>query len=495
MPRVLGVAGIVVLTAWVGFGAGNPHARLTDADVAWDRGDYPRALIEYLALLDGSPADDVFEAIALQTGELFKTTELTTDGGAPRFSPDGRYLTYEVGRGVTRKTRLASADTPTTTIAELGGYGASFSPDGSQIAYLQQAAVPELQRMEKSAEQADGTERTRLTAELTAASEIAARITIRDVSSGAEREVDTGGRRKSALRLAADDTVLFTGSEGTGVEQIFVIQTGRPPAAVTSGEPAKVLQDVNSNGTAALFTNRAQGRRGAGAGATPRFGVIALPAATATVIAGSAPAFSGDGRMVTYVARADPNIQVLVAPVTSPDKATAVRTGVDRADAPALSADGSRVLFQLMPKDDWELYAARSDGTGEQRLTREIQHDFCPRFLGDGRVLGLIGEARHRRSYIYDAATGRRIRLFHNNTVRTIAPEYAWVANRDGTKVLIVAERDGDTVSPERGVYLTDLTRRITRDELRAQAGGEPRSRSKRCGPGASVCSRRSPPP
>ena len=64
------------------------------------------------------------------------------------------------------------------------------------------------------------------------------------------------------------------------------------------------------------------------------------------MVAGSAPAFSGDGRMVTYVARADPNIQVLVAPVTSPDKATAVRTGVERADAPALSADGSRVPFR-----------------------------------------------------------------------------------------------------------------------------------------------------
>jgi len=235
MPRVLGVAGIVVLTAWVGFGEGNPHARLTEADVAWDRGDYPRALTEYLALLDGSPADDVFEAIALQTGELFKTTELTTDGGAPRFSPDGRYLTYEVGRGVTRKTRLAAADTPTTTIAELAGYGASFSPDGSQIAYLKQTATLELQQLEKSAEQADGTERTRITAELTAAGEIAARITIRDVSGGAEREVDTGDRRKSALRLAADGAVVFTGSEGTGVEQIFVIQAGRPPAAVTSG--------------------------------------------------------------------------------------------------------------------------------------------------------------------------------------------------------------------------------------------------------------------
>ena len=47
--------------------------------------------------------------------------------------------------------------------------------------------------------------------------------------------------------------------------------------------------------------------------------------------------------------------------------------------------------------------------------------------------------------------------------MRTIAPEYAWVPSADGTKVLIVAERDGDTVSPERGVYLMDLSPRRSR--------------------------------
>ena len=48
----------------------------------------------------------------------------------------------------------------------------------------------------------------------------------------------------------------------------------------------------------------------------------------------------------------------------------------------------------------------------------------------------MIGEARHRRSYLYELTPGsetapsgaRRTRLFHNNTVRTIAPEYIWVA-------------------------------------------------------------------
>ena len=41
--------------------------------------------------------------------------------------------------------------------------------------------------------------------------------------------------------------------------------------------------------------------------------------------------------------------------------------------------------------------------------------------------------------------------------------------SRPGTKVLIGAERDGDTISPERGVYLVDLTRKVTKEDLLAR--------------------------
>src|SRR4029450_11281302 len=191
MTQLTGAVAIVLVTAWVGFGEGS-NDRLTNADLAWDRGDYPRALTGYLAILDASPSEDVIEAIALQTGELFKTTELTTDGGAPRFSPDGRYLSYEVGRGLARRIRLASAETPTNAIAELAGAGASFSPDGSQVAYLKLAVTPGMQRLEPSAELPDTAERTRVTSTLAALTETASRITIRQLATGTERELDTG---------------------------------------------------------------------------------------------------------------------------------------------------------------------------------------------------------------------------------------------------------------------------------------------------------------
>src|SRR5262249_33226074 len=116
-----------------------------------------------------------------------------------------------------------------------------------------------------------------------------------------------------------------------------------------------------------------------------------------------------------------------------------------------------------------EIYVANRDGTGETRVTREIQHDILPKFVTSDRLLGAIGEPRHRRSFLYDLPSLQKRRLFHNNTVRTIAPEYSWTIHPDGTRILIVAERDGDTVSPERGVYLVDLSRRVTKDALRAR--------------------------
>ena len=56
------------------------------ADLAWERGDYPAALSAYLQILDSQDAEASLEPIALRTGELFQTIEVTTDGAVPQFS-------------------------------------------------------------------------------------------------------------------------------------------------------------------------------------------------------------------------------------------------------------------------------------------------------------------------------------------------------------------------------------------------------------------------
>jgi hypothetical protein len=476
MARFVVVVIALCAMVWTPSGFAANDTGLREANLAWDRGDYLSALTAYLKLLDSPDGDAVLEPIALQTGELFTTTELTPDGTTPRFSPDGRHLTYETGSGLKRFVRLAAADRPATPIAELQGFGASFSPDGSKLVYFKIAPTPALEEEQQALESAPAPERPRRLALLNESITTAARLVVRELTGGGETVIDTGNLRKSAPAIAADGSVVFVGAIGAEPYQIYSAASGREPRALTTGKEEKSLVELNATGTAAIVTARVPGTGGrGGGGALLPFGIVTLPDGAWTAIEGTSPAFSADGRSFVYIARTPAESRILVAPTANPSSPTVVRKGPERVDAPALSRDGARVAFQMMPREDWEIYVVNRDGSEERRLTREIQHDLLPRFLTADRLVGVIGEPRHRRSYIYDLAAAdpapqvERRRLFHNNTVRTIAPEYTWIPSADGTRMLIGAERDGDTVSPERGVYLVDLSRRITRDELRSR--------------------------
>jgi hypothetical protein len=111
---------------------------------AWDKGDYVAALTAYQDLLSGPDAAAALEPIALQTGELFRTIELTDDGAAPSFSPDSRYVSFETGAGVNagvasgaaRRTHVRAVAAPATDVTTLDGGDASFCPDGRSAAFL-----------------------------------------------------------------------------------------------------------------------------------------------------------------------------------------------------------------------------------------------------------------------------------------------------------------------------------------------------------------------
>ena len=127
MKRAFGAAVVVSLLIWSSPGAAANDGALRDALVAWDRGDYIAALTLYLKAL-ASASEPESTSIALATGELYTTIELTTDGSAPRFSPDGRSLTYESGTGTKRRIRIASIEQPTTITTELVGFQCRLLP-------------------------------------------------------------------------------------------------------------------------------------------------------------------------------------------------------------------------------------------------------------------------------------------------------------------------------------------------------------------------------
>jgi hypothetical protein len=447
---------------------------LVTAAMEWEAGRYIEALTRYLAILEAPEAADALEEIALRTGELFQTTELTPDGASPAFSPDGRFIAYETGAGPGRRLWISETPTAETVEFELPGWAASFAADGRRLAYLSVAPSAELDRLQAAIDTAEPTARGQAIAALNDHVARATRVLVRELPTGRDTAIYTGSMRKTWVGLAAGGAVVMAASLGDEPAEIYRIAPGEEPVALTGGAGDKVPVALNAQGTALLFTVRVPGAgrgggRGGGAGPPATFGVLSLPDGMTTMVTGSAPSFSADGRGLAYIAREGITNRVMAAAVSAPRAGTPLWSGTDRVDAPALSPDGSLVVFQRMLREDWEFFIAGRDGGEPARLTREIQHDVLPRFLTPDRLLGAMGEPRHRRSYLYDADSGRRTRLFHNNTVRTIAPEYSWATHPDGTKVLIVADRDGDTVSPERGVYLVDLTRTVTLEELRAR--------------------------
>ena len=85
---------LLAVSAALGVGAAPPAlTRYFDAATdAWERGEYITALNGYIQVL-GAPGGNAFlEPIALTTGELFQTRELTADGRAPRFSADNKFM-------------------------------------------------------------------------------------------------------------------------------------------------------------------------------------------------------------------------------------------------------------------------------------------------------------------------------------------------------------------------------------------------------------------
>jgi hypothetical protein len=493
-------------------------ADLETANFAWDRGAYITALETYARLLGSPSAAQVLEPIALTTGELFQTLEITPDGRAPRISGDGRFLSYETGMGAGAVTRLISLENGVRQIAEVRGTGILLSPAGGRAFYMRapDAIVRDLRsgvegRLETGGLavttpvwSADGmtlyfvsgreTDSTRndiyaVTFTGAACTEVSGRLA-GCVASGAPAQVTTEGGFKANPRVAGR-TLLYElptsapgggggrgagggrggggrGAAGAGGAAGGGAAGGGAAGAGAAGAGATAGRGVNPAGRGGGGGGGGGGGRGGG-GAPTEYAARDLTANTVKRFAGSAASLSSDGSAAVYTTRTGTDNNVMVVATRGESAPVVVKTTPSQIAAPALSSDGKRVVYQIMPREDWELYVVGADGTGEQRLTREIQHDLMPRFLAGNRIFAVMGEARHRRSYLYDANTLQRTRLFHNNTVRTAAPEYEWGASADGSKILILADRDGNTVSTERGVYVMDLNRRVTPTELLAR--------------------------
>ncbi|MCU0251245.1 MAG: M20/M25/M40 family metallo-hydrolase [Vicinamibacterales bacterium] len=487
--RRIALAGVVMLalvTAVTGQQA--PKLDFDAATLAWDRGDYVAALTAYKALLAEPGGEKWLEPIALQTGELYQTREITTDGANPRFSPDGRFVAYETGSGTARVTRVVEPAAGMRVAAEVKGHSLAFLPQGDRVVYLKLQPSEEVSQAQAELDKAGQTiARFAPQQRLNWLQFKHVDIVTRSLATGQERVCPTDGLLKSAVVPSADGRLLYvTGAreDDPSRNDIYSVAVDCDhPVAVTKEPGYKAGVVVDPKGAFLLYGRVAAnpfakpgaaaaapaggGRGGGGFGTSGSFVILDLKTAAATVVTGTSPVLSADGTTLAYVSRSGDETSIMAGAPGS--AASAVKKTRERIGAIAVSPDGSRLAFQAMPKDDWEIFVVHRDGTNEVRVTREIQHDVSPRFVTGTLLVAATGESRHLRSSLYDLEALRQTRLFHNNTVRTIAPEYAWVPSADGRQVLVTAERDGDTVSPERGLYLVSLDGKVAVADVRAR--------------------------
>jgi hypothetical protein len=460
---------------------GTPETDYRAAIEHWEAGRYHEALPRLIGIMKSPAAATYLERIALLTGEWYPSVEIANDGRLPKLSPDGRWVTYETGPPNAVITRVVRAVANAPVTVELQGGGAVINPAGTHIAWVRPP-----QRMPLT----DGQPAAQATLANTWALAREGALVVRDLTTGADRVVDTGALLKTSPQWAADGRELFfVGGDEADLTRsdIYRTRTGGAPERVTSDAGSKSLLAVSSSallystGGAPTFRRTAAagappaaagagrggggggGRGGAGGGAQAAFSVVDLATGLTRTIAGTGATMSANGQTIAWVTRTADAYTLHTSP-TLLDQPTVVRSGRERLEAPSLSPDGTAVAYQWMQFTDWEIYVSR--GTTHTRVTRDIQHDLLPRFLTNTTLLGMMGEARHRRAQVYDLATGTRRRLLHNNSVRTVVPEYSWQPSADGLRILTVADYDGDTVSAERGIYLSDLSRTLTPAQL-----------------------------
>ncbi len=421
--------------------------RYENAYYLWDAGKFDTALVEFKRVLTAPDAAAFHDRIAEVTGEVWTTSLVAENAAAPVWSLDGRMLAYTTGVGAARRVGVRrSDDVSAAPLMDQLGYSPVFAADGRTMVWQSQAAT--------------------------------AGFNIAQLPSGAPRRVNVDAPAVTQVTAVGGTNVtiyMIVGTTGDSTARVLAhnLRDGTWSTVSTGGlQPVTLVR--SPDGQRLLVT---LGARGAFARQLPGFAAVATSTGSIAEITGTtmsdavrgeSPVWSADGRAFAWTEVKDGATWIRVK---RGDGAPTTAASIEgRFQNLALSPNGSTVVYGTMLREDWELFRAASiGGSAGVRITREIQHDHSPRFVNDSLLIAAMGEGRHQRSYLYNLNRGTRTRLHHNNTVRTVAPEYEWSVSPDGSRVAIVTERDGDTVTPHRHLWMMNLTQKTTRAQLVAR--------------------------
>lgn len=471
---------------------GQLQSTYDDAYTAWDSGEYTKALELFSEILNTPGGDSYLEKIALVTGELFHTEEVAPDGRSINISPDGRFASYETTVGNSTVTHISSLDADIRHLHELRASNFIFSPSGDIAVCFTVDETGAIRRaraqLEAARESGDRTAISEQQGQLRALEVANTRITVIDLNTFNQTQLDDNGLLKASMVFSPDGKTLYLvgGNKGPDATRSDIYTISRsssgsfsPPVRITEEDGFKTNPIPISGGKYLIYTPTERnplpqtssgqsgrfGRRRGSGGAGP-FTLLDLTTGNTHSFTGASPLVSDDGSTLVFQTSTETGNAIDAVSLTGSLEVVHLIVTADRLGSLAIAPNGSMVAYEITPEDNREIFIVSIEGGEPVRLTREIMHDYTPRFLNNETVMAFVGESRHRRSFIYDVSTGVRTRLFHNNTIRTIAPEYEWDTSSDGTKILICSDRDGDTITPERGVYLVDRTRKVTKEEL-----------------------------
>ena len=464
------------------------EALFEEAQLDWDAGEYVDALEGFQAVLDHEHGDSFFEEIALTTGELYPTTQLSEDGTNLRFSPDGQYAAYDQEHDGTTHTHIVDVtDEAPEPIDRFEGEAFTFSSDGPSGAYLQREHTDEMaeveERLHEAREAEDEAAVERYQEELGWLRAVNTQLVARDVTDGSEQPFQHENLVVTDPVYDTDTGRFFVAAmphEQTDRTHVYAFDTpGDAPERIHDDAPGyrTALQPVRGSehliyqmdDSAPFPVANVEGNAGESVARSGETVIYALDARTKTTFDGEDPVASEDGSMMAYTTTAGDSNRVHVRSLDAPEESQNIMSTVEPVASPALSPDGQQLAFNKQSGISWQVYLADVENGSVEQFSRDIQHELFPEFLDDETLLAKMGEFRHRRAHVYDLDSGDFHRVFHNNRVRTVSMEYEWAPSPSGDRVLIRAERDGNTISDEEGVYLTDLMQTISMDELEAR--------------------------